>query len=1323
MMMGNFRVLAVRLCLILLIFFCVSAGMPQSSATLTGTVTNNLSGSPIIGAKISVGTNYTYSLYGGLYFLTIDPPGTFPVSCSKPGFENFLSATLTFQPSFTYSMNISLLETRNPPGTTTVHLDTSGFFPVVPVQWQAPHGNYELIYDDGIQDNFTIWGNQGNLNAVRITPLGYPAKVIGGTINIGNSSNYPAGSNPFVPFQVSIFDAGGTGGSPGSIIAGPMVVVPTTLGWLDFTFPDPPVISNGNFYIVMTQGGNAPNASGLAIDETTPQFRSYSRFITGSGGWLPSAGNFMMRALIDGPGGPSNQNKIPGTAIDYSIWRLKQGEEMNAAAWTPLGSTALTHVTDTSWNFLPCGPYRWGVQARYAGDRWSSVTFSNILGKCWTINVSTHVELSCDSAGVEGTKVIMKNLVYQDTLYSKLVNSSGDASFSHFWKGSYELKVIRFGYNTYTQNISLSTDTLLQSFLLQEKTPPSDLVVNNSSLLATWKKPNPQKEIFSETWESGTFSANEWTLQGGTNWVISAALGNPQPSAMFSWSPPAVNYEQSLVSKTISGVNAPLMKLKYDVFLDNHGTTTMNQMAVELWDGTSWYVLKNYSNATGDIHWTSQELDISAYTNSQFRIRFKAYGVDSYDINNWNIDNIHVLCSELPSVSGNCVLGYNFYLGNILCSFTHDTSYTIPPNLVRYGDTFNACVTAVYGSGPSYEICEFFISHYLASPINLQGTGIDNAAYLSWNKPQAFLKTYGTAPGLIGYIIYRNGIFLDSISNPDTISHYDYNLYPGTYSYGVSALYDLTPYGFPGMVDESLPAGPVDVIINYGVILPFYEPWNTGNFSYNSWIFSPEQGNWKIVTDEGNPAPCVAFSANPQRTNYSYAMESPVINAVGITCSKIWLDFDYRLQDFANNSTEKITVELYYNDKWNLIIEEKNSGSLGWTARHIDITPVRDKAFKLRFLAIGENSENIISWEVDNIYIYAVCKPARNLAGDALGLDVRLTWSPPECAEGYALNEGFEETQFPPPDWSQRITNQAATWIHSNLSSPVGVHTGNYAARVSSDYNHQDEWLIAENVEITGNLVFWSMGYQGSVHNDHYYVKLSRNLGVSWEILLDLSALPPYPGINGYNQWNEPYTIDLSASLGQVVDLAWQAVDGDGQGVWYTWAIDDCKVGDGDLMDFRLSSNSLKYDVYRQDAGAGNFIKINQEPVPDTSFLDPGLIPSTYEYYVVDVQDNCQFNTPSDTIVVDVITGEHELKRTSILKIFPNPAKDILFIVSNTKIKSVEITDYLGRIVYSSDRIDNQDITIDVCNIQPGIYILKAITDTGPVISKMIVEH
>jgi hypothetical protein len=46
----------------------------------------------------------------------------------------------------------------------------------VNLTWGLPQGHYEIIYDDGVAETVTAWGLGGNLNALRFTPAGYPAK-------------------------------------------------------------------------------------------------------------------------------------------------------------------------------------------------------------------------------------------------------------------------------------------------------------------------------------------------------------------------------------------------------------------------------------------------------------------------------------------------------------------------------------------------------------------------------------------------------------------------------------------------------------------------------------------------------------------------------------------------------------------------------------------------------------------------------------------------------------------------------------------------------------------------------------------------------------------------------------------------------------------------------------------------------------------------------------------------------------------------------------------------------------------------------------------
>ena len=1272
---------------------------PVSQATLQGIVTNGANGLPVVGAKITVNGKFTWSTSGGVYSLSPDQAGTFPVSCLKAGFDNYVSPPMVFIPGIVSQLNIQLWENLNPPSTVSVYLDTVSQH--VPIAWSAPSGSYELLYDDGIQDNFTLWSSQGNMNALKFTPAGFPVRITGGAIHIGAQANYPAGSNPLVTFQVRIYDGTGPGGTPGNSLAGPFDIIPAALGWVEFTLPLPVVMNSGAFFIAMVQGGNAPNAAGIAIDETTPQFRSYSRFASGGGPWFPAGGNFMIRAQCSGPGGPVYLEDTPLSAGISNIYRLRQGEEQNPSVWTMVGSATTFSTTDSNWLSLPCGPYRWGVKTQYSGNRWSPVAFSNILGKCWTAPVNIHLDLSCDSSSRVGTPVKMVNLAYPDTVYAAVFDTAGTVSFPKVWKGTYQLSVTKFGYDTIFLSVPVASPVSLALTLLQVKIPPANLVVNDSSLLARWDVPRFEQRIFSETWSSGSLNTNSWTREGGVNWDISTTSGNPSPSVMFNSVPHQANYSQSLTSKTISGQHSTLLKLRYDIFLDSYGTTTLNQMAVEIWDGATWHTLKNYTNAGGDLPWTSEDLDISTYTNLNFKLRFNASGGDTRDINNWNIDNIEVTGSEPAQVQANCILGYYFYLGNVISGYTTNNAYLIPGNQVQYGQTYNACVRALYGSGYSESACTTLTSHFLYPVLNLHGLPIENAAYIAWEKPVSQTDTsFVTPPGLIGYSLFRDNSLIGTISSADSLSFYDYGLEPGYYQYGVAARYDLTSYGFPGQFGQSLPAGPINLTINWGRQLPFMESWNSGTFSYNEWQFSPSAGNWIIDPGEGLPSPAANFKWQPPVVNYDYSLQSPPFNGLPFNCAAIWLDFDLKLNDRNATGTEKMTVEAYYNNGWHKKSEVKNNGSIPWTNYHLDISPARGKGFRVRFRASGQNSSEILNWLIDNVNIYPVCYPATNLAGEQAGNDVRLTWSPPACYGGTLLNEGFEEGFFPPLQWAIQTTNPSATWSHASASSPVGVHNGSFSAWLNWDYNHQDEWLIAHNIYVNGDLTFWSYAFQGSMHQDHYYLKVSPDQGATWDVLLDLSALPPYPGTNGVNSWITPYHVNLSMYEGETVDIAWHAVDGDGNGLWYPWAIDDCSIG---AHDHQLPV--VGYDIYRKRNGGSGFNKINPDLVTDTAWLDEGLPLGEYQYFIQAQFNECENASNSDTVMVDVVTGVAAL-HASALSVFPNPVADYFTIAGPAVLDEVRVYESSGKLAGEWNPGGACKLTVDARSLHPGLYLL-----------------
>jgi hypothetical protein len=234
------------------------------------------------------------------------------------------------------------------------------------------------------------------------------------------------------------------------------------------------------------------------------------------------------------------------------------------------------------------------------------------------------------------------------------------------------------------------------------------------------------------------------------------------------------------------------------------------------------------------------------------------------------------------------------------------------------------------------------------------------------------------------------------------------------------------------------------------------------------------------------------------------------------------------------------------------------------------------------------------------------------------------------------------------------------------------------------------------------------MAFQGSTHNDHYYVKVSADNQVTWETLFDLSSLPPYPG--GYNQWQVPYVVDMSIYQGETVDIAWHAKDENGQGLWYYWGIDDCTVGAKKLP---LFTGPPLYDVYRQDPSGGDFIKANNQPLDDTVYVDPMLPAGLYYYYVQVVNPDCSEALPSDTISVDVITSidDHTDKH---VRVFPNPACDWLEIKSDMPVSRVLLFSMMGVKVADINLAHVLETRISLDIYPAGQYLLQVYTPDRP---------
>jgi hypothetical protein len=301
------------------------------------------------------------------------------------------------------------------------------------------------------------------------------------------------------------------------------------------------------------------------------------------------------------------------------------------------------------------------------------------------------------------------------------------------------------------------------------------------------------------------------------------------------------------------------------------------------------------------------------------------------------------------------------------------------------------------------------------------------------------------------------------------VNYYDLNLNPGKYKYSCTAKYDLSAYGLIGYNYSSPSFAWDSVTIICGHDLPFSEGWTENNFSYNGWTFDPSQGNWNVTSMTGNPAPSADFSWSGKEekkiANYDFSMVSQFINASDWNCSHLYLDFDIKLVDRFSTSTEKMTIEAFYDQTWHPLGEYVNNGSFGWTTETFNIDSVRGKVMKIRFRAHGQNTNNILHWYIDNISIHGTCLPPAGLQWTSNSHQVNLQWSSP-CTSVIGFNVFRSDSVGNPPFTK---INPALVTATSYSDTPTGWSLGDtYRYYVTAVlWNHVTDSILCESASDT----------------------------------------------------------------------------------------------------------------------------------------------------------------------------------------------------------------------------------------------------------------
>ncbi|MFK8044235.1 MAG: T9SS type A sorting domain-containing protein [Crocinitomicaceae bacterium] len=74
------------------------------------------------------------------------------------------------------------------------------------------------------------------------------------------------------------------------------------------------------------------------------------------------------------------------------------------------------------------------------------------------------------------------------------------------------------------------------------------------------------------------------------------------------------------------------------------------------------------------------------------------------------------------------------------------------------------------------------------------------------------------------------------------------------------------------------------------------------------------------------------------------------------------------------------------------------------------------------------------------------------------------------------------------------------------------------------------------------------------------------------------------------------------------------------------------------------------------------------------------------------------------------------------LKVYPNPASEVINIIGIENIDELTITDLEGKLIYTNQNINANKISINCDNWSKGLYILSAISDQKTVINKLVLQ-
>jgi hypothetical protein len=372
---------------------------------------------------------------------------------------------------------------------------------------------------------------------------------------------------------------------------------------------------------------------------------------------------------------------------------------------------------------------------------------------------------------------------------------------------------------------------------------------------------------------------------------------------------------------------------------------------------------------------------------------------------------------------------------------------------------------------------------------------------------------------------------------------------------------------------------------------------------------------------------------------------------------------------------------------------------------------------------VPENDTLIFNAVVEAI----VLEPANNLEGTQnvqIGEDVVLNWESPH----ELFFEGFEG-EYLPAGWSKFNLDGGTGWeqIEVGLEYPPGWSIGGpitacpygsnfqaYASWSTGGDPLSDQWLVTPLVTVNegDRLNFW-LGVYLENWSEYVEVLLSTtdpdDPAAFTTVIDSIDILPviPAPG------WVK-YSYDLSdfVAEGTPVYIAFRETVADNYNEGNATSLDNIYIGPG----YAVTGEFLGYNIYQKYNDDDYMILAFTSDTTYTHTIDSEGISS---YYVTAVYTLGE-SLPTDEFVVDILTGINENLENS-LRLYPQPASEVVSIESDYSLESITIFNISGQQVWAQFTRDNK-MEINISTFQPGVYFVNVFSHDQFITKKLVIE-